>query len=150
MKAGMRRCPHWHIQSAALLCKRTTIWVNITKASWFYSWEKVWVYIKSWNLGVFTYNSLDQAANWDKCSQNIVLLKGDERESSGATDVSLSLTVSPNHMERLFLYSKVRARLLCFLPVVSLVVLFFSYCIFQEWIFRCLNTSTVANSPAQS
>lgn len=121
VEAGMRRCSHWHIQSAALLPERMSVWVNITKASWFYSWEKVGVYRKSWKPSVFTH-SLDQADNWDKCCQNIILLKGDETKNLGARNVSLSFTVSPNHTERFFSSLQSQgACLLCFWPVVSLV-----------------------------
>lgn len=136
----MGRRPHWRIQSAASLCEQTSIPVNITKANSFYSWEKVRVYKKSWKAGVFTHG-LDQAAKWDKSCWNIVVLKGGERRSSGAADVSDIHCFSKPHGEMVSVLRSQGTCLLCSLPVVSLVAFVFLSCFLQVGVVSCLKVS---------
>lgn len=122
---------------------------RLVKPSWFYSWEKAWVYIKSWKPGVFTHG-LDQAANWDRC-QNLVLRKGRVWE----------LQVFVIHCHSKPLWEIVPLLRIQGLPSVCMspVLLASPYppnfyfppaACFQRWLFSCLNISALANLPVQS
>lgn len=120
LRTGKRRCPDWRIQSAALFHERTSVWVNITKASWLYSWEKVWIHIRSRKPGVFAH-SLDQAANWDKCQKYSLTKRWWKGEFGSHKCFSVTHCFSKPHGEIISLLQRQDTCLLCSLAIISLV-----------------------------